>query len=140
MTREELFDKNPMIKIRDKYYSCPTSVTMALIGGKWKGVILSHLIAGKKRYGELRNSMPTITERTLSMQLKKMIADDLVKKKVYGSKPPMKVEYSLTEFGKSVTPLLQSIIEWGIFAGTEKGEFVELEDYQHSNGVGLRSS
>ena len=60
MNREELFEKKPMIKINDKLFPCPTSAAMELIGGKWKSVILTHLIEGEKRYNELRKEMPTV--------------------------------------------------------------------------------
>ena len=83
------------------------------IGGKWKTVILFHLMNEKLRYNELRKSMPTVTERTLSLQLKALEEDGLIKRKVYTSKPPLKVEYSLTDFGKTLIPLIQSIADWG---------------------------
>ncbi len=59
--------------------------------------------------------MPTVTERTLSLQLKVLEEDGLIKRKVYTSKPPLKVEYSLTDFGKTLIPLIQSIADWGDF-------------------------
>ena len=74
MDRKELFDKKPKIKINGKVSWCPTSAAMELIGGKWKSVILTHLIAGKRRYSELRKEIPGITERTLSLQLKQLEA------------------------------------------------------------------
>ncbi|WP_430300675.1 winged helix-turn-helix transcriptional regulator [Rapidithrix thailandica] len=86
-----------------------------MIGGKWKTVILFHLIEGTLRYNELRKEMPTVTERTLSLQLKALEEDGLIKRKVYTSKPPLKVEYSLTDFGKTLIPLIQSIADWGDF-------------------------
>ncbi len=124
MDRKELFEKKPMIKLHDKLFPCPTSAAMELIGGKWKSVILMHLIDRKKRYNELRKELPSVTERTLSLQLKQLEKDDLVSRKVYTKKPPLKVEYSLTEFGKTVIPILQAITEWGILAAYEKGEFI----------------
>ena len=125
MDRKELFEKKPMIKLHNKLFPCPTSAAMELIGGKWKSVILMHLIDRKKRYNELRKELPSVTERTLSLQLKQLEKDDLVSRKVYTKKPPLKVEYSLTEFGKTVIPIVQAITEWGILAAYEKGEFVE---------------
>ncbi len=94
-------------------YPCCTSLTMGVIGGKWKTVILYHLMDKKRRYNELRKSMPTVTERTLSLQLKALEKDGLIKRKVYTSKPPLKVEYSLTGFGKTLIPLIQAIADWG---------------------------
>ncbi|MEO9477033.1 MAG: helix-turn-helix domain-containing protein [Cyclobacteriaceae bacterium] len=99
--------------VKGKEYPCCTSVTMGIIGGKWKTVILYHLMDGTLRYNELRKQMPGVTERTLSLQLKQLEEDGVVERKVYTSKPPLKVEYSLTEFGKTLIPLLKSIAEWG---------------------------
>ena len=127
MDRDELFEKKPMIKIHDKLFPCPTSAAMELIGGKWKSVILFHMIEGEKRYNELRKIIPTITERTLSLQLKQLEIDGLIKRKVFAKKPPLKVIYSLTPFGTTLKPILQSITEWGITAAFEKGTFVERE-------------
>ncbi|MBK1439423.1 winged helix-turn-helix transcriptional regulator [Parapedobacter sp. ISTM3] len=86
---------------------------MRFIGGKWKAVILIYLVDGSKRYNELRKLMPTITERTLGLQLKQLEADGLIDRKVYTTKPPLMVEYSLTEFGKSLAPVLREIARWG---------------------------
>jgi DNA-binding HxlR family transcriptional regulator len=86
---------------------------MGIIGGKWKTVILFHLMDGTLRYNELRKTMPSVTERTLSLQLQALENDGLVQRKVYHTKPPLKVEYSLTEFGKTAIPLIQSIVDWG---------------------------
>ncbi len=105
-----------MYKFKGNNYPCCTSLTMGVIGGKWKTVILYHLIEGALRYNELRKEMPTVTERTLSLQLKTLEKDGIIKRKVYTSKPPLKVEYSLTDFGKTLIPLIRSIAEWGDFA------------------------
>ncbi len=124
MDKNEIYKKRPMIKLHEKLFPCPTSAAMELIGGKWKSVILIHLIGGKKRYNELRKEIPTITERTLSLQLKQLEKDDLISRKVFTKTPPLKVEYSLTDFSKSLVPVLQVISEWGLFAAEEKGEFI----------------
>lgn len=113
--------KRPIIQYHDKAFTCSTSFAMELIGGKWKSVILIYLISGKKRYSELRKLMPTITERTLSLQLKQLEKDGLVLRMVYTKKPPLKVEYSLTEMGQSLSPVLISIAEWGNKIAEEKG-------------------
>lgn len=98
-----------MLHFKGKDYPCCASLTMGVIGGKWKTVILFHLMNEKLRYNELRKSMPTVTERTLSLQLKSLEEDGLIKRQVYTSKPPLKVEYSLTEFGQTLIPLIKSI-------------------------------
>lgn len=105
-----------MYTIDNKAYPCCTSVTMKFIGGKWKAVILFHLTEGAKRYNELRKLIPTITERTLSLQLKQLEEDHIVNRKVYTEKPPLMVEYTLTDFGKTLLPVIEAITNWGIAA------------------------
>ena len=100
-----------MYCINGKEYPCCTSVTMGIIGGKWKTVILFHLIEGPLRYNELRKRMPGVTERTLSLQLKQQEEDQVIQRVVFTTKPPLKVEYSLTDFGKTLIPLLKTIAE-----------------------------
>ena len=113
-----------MYKFKGKEYPCCASLTMGVIGGKWKTVILYHLIDGTLRYNELRKEMPTVTERTLSLQLKTLEEDGIIKRKVYTSKPPLKVEYSLTDLGKTLIPVIQSIANWGVFVVNNKRENV----------------
>lgn len=86
---------------------------MGLIGGKWKSVILYYLIDGSMRYNELQKRMNSVTERTLSLLLKKLEEDGVIRKEIFNSKAPLKVEYSLTDFGKTLIPLLKSISDWG---------------------------
>ncbi|MGY6648053.1 winged helix-turn-helix transcriptional regulator [Wenyingzhuangia sp. IMCC45574] len=102
------------IKFKGKEYPCCTSLTMGIIGGKWKTVILFYLTQGTLRYSELRKKMPQVTERTLSLQLKALEEDGLISRRVYTSKPPLKVEYALTEFGKTTIPVINTIVEWGL--------------------------
>lgn len=104
-----------MYTFKGKTYPCCASLTMGIIGGKWKTVILFYLIDGTLRYNELRKKMPTVTERTLSLQLKTLEEDGIIKRKVYTCKPPLKVEYSLTPFGETLIPLIKSIADWGVF-------------------------
>lgn len=117
--------KKRLIKYNDKLFSCSTSIAMELIGGKWKTVILVYLIDGKKRYNELRKLISTITERTLSLQLKQLEKDGLISRKVYTKKPPLKVEYALTPFGETLIPILNAIANWGLDVVNEKGEIIE---------------
>lgn len=112
------------VKLEGKIYPCTVSLTMDLVGGKWKAVILYHLKEGSKRYNELRKELPTVTEMTLSLQLKQLEKDGLVSRKVFGEKPPIKVVYSLTDLGKTFIPVLEAITEWGNRVVTEKGEFI----------------
>ena len=112
------------VKLKGKIYPCTVSLTMDKVGGKWKAVILYHLKDAPKRYNELRKEMPSVTEMTLSLQLKKLEKDGLVSRKVYGKKPPIKVIYALTDLGKSFVPILEAITEWGNQVVSERGEFI----------------
>jgi DNA-binding HxlR family transcriptional regulator len=116
--------QSDFIKVKNKLYPCTVSVAMDLVGGKWKAVILYHLKDGRKRYSELRKGMPGVTERTLSLQLKQLEEDELISRQVFGEKPPIKVVYSLTDLGKSFTPVLDAITGWGNQIAAKKGEFV----------------
>lgn len=104
---------NSKIIYKGQEFPCCASLTMGVIGGKWKTVILYHLMNKTLRYSELRRKMPTVTERTLSLQLKKLEDDGIVKRSVYHKKPPLKVEYSLTLLGKTLIPVIQAIVDWG---------------------------
>jgi DNA-binding HxlR family transcriptional regulator len=98
---------------------------MDLVGGKWKTVILYHLKGEPKRYNELRKEMQSVTEMTLSLQLKQLEKDGFISRKVYGKKPPIKVVYSLTDFGNSFIPVLEAISKWGNQVVEEKGEYID---------------
>ena len=121
-------DKNVAFKLNGKLYHCAMDIIMEYIGGKWKTVVLWYLKDGTLRFSELKKRIPDITEKMLSIQLRTLEADGLIKRKVYGSKPPIRVEYSLTEFGKSLSETLHAIAKWGRDLGTNKGELVELEE------------
>jgi DNA-binding HxlR family transcriptional regulator len=96
-----------------KTFNCEKELTLTVIGGKWKMLILWHLgKEGTKRFGELKSLMPGITQRMLVSQLRELEEDLIVNRKVYPVVPP-KVEYSLTEHGKSLMPILESMYEWG---------------------------
>ena len=96
------------IKIPD----CPAEMTLRLIGDKWKVLILRDLMEGTKRFGELKKSIGTVTQKVLTAQLRAMEESGLVHRKVYAQVPP-KVEYSLTETGRSLKPVLDAMLEWG---------------------------
>ncbi len=91
---------------------CPVETTLSLIGDKWKILILRDLLAGTKRFGELRKSVGSVSQKVLTENLRKMEGDQLVSRKVYAEVPP-RVEYSLTELGKSLNPVLLSMKKWG---------------------------
>jgi DNA-binding HxlR family transcriptional regulator len=93
--------------------SCEMEVTLKMIGGKCKPLILYYLITnGKKRYSELQSFVYNIPKKTLTMQLRDMEADGLITRTVFSDVPP-KVEYSATELGKSLYPILESMCDWG---------------------------
>lgn len=112
------------VKVAGKTYPCTVSLAMDLIGGKWKAVILYHLKDTEKRFSELRKEIPLVTEMTLSLQLKQLEKDGIVTRKVYGEKPPIKVIYEMTDFGKTFIPALEAITNWGNQIVTQKGEFI----------------
>ena len=92
--------------------ACPVEITMGLIGEKWKVLIIRDLLIGTKRFGELRKSVTGITQKVLTNNLRQMESSGLIKRKVYAEVPP-RVEYSLTETGWSLKPILDSMVVWG---------------------------
>lgn len=95
-----------------KKYSIAVEATMDVIGGKWKPIILCHLGHGPKRTNELRKSIPNITQKMLTQQLRELEEDMIVHRKVYKQVPP-KVEYSITEHGQSLRNVLIEMSKWG---------------------------
>lgn len=94
------------------HYGCAVEAALDVIGSKWKGVVLFHLLDGKKRFNELRRLIPSVTQRMLTLQLRELEKDKVISRKVYPEVPP-KVEYSLTPLGQSLKPILFSLREWG---------------------------
>lgn len=92
--------------------ACPVEITMGLIGNKWKVLIVRDLLTGTKRFGELKKSVTGITQKVLTSNLRQMEESGLVKRKVFAEVPP-RVEYSLTETGFSLKPILDSMVQWG---------------------------
>lgn len=92
--------------------ACPVEFTLDVIGGKWKGILIYHLMDGTKRFNEFRRICPGITQRMLTLQLRELEEDGVVHREVYHQIPP-KVEYSLTEFGKTLTPIIKLMKDWG---------------------------
>ena len=101
--------------------ACPVETTLTLIGDKWKVLILRDLMPGTKRFGELKKSIGSVSQKVLTAQLRAMEENGLVHRKVYAEVPP-RVEYSLTDLGQSLKPILDSMWAWG-------------EGYQKQQGV-----
>lgn len=117
-------NKEKVFILNGKEYHCAMDVTMGFIGGKWKTVVLWYLRKDRKRFGELRKLIPNITEKMLSLQLKSLERDGLVARKIYPEVPP-RVEYYLTEFGKSLLPMLEEIARWGRTLAQAKGKMID---------------
>jgi DNA-binding HxlR family transcriptional regulator len=98
---------------------CPVDVTLEVIGGRWKTVVLYHLSQGTKRFSELRRSISGITQKMLTQQLRQMAEDGIIHREVYAQVPP-KVEYSLTPLGESLKPVVDAMCKWGTRHQQEK--------------------
>jgi len=103
-----------------KQYQCPVEATMDVIGGKWKIIIIHHLISETRRFSELRRLIPQVTQRMLTSQLRELESNGIVHREVYPQVPP-KVEYSLTEFGQTLESVLLVMHDWG-------DEFIKKEN------------
>lgn len=93
--------------------ACPVETTLTLIGDKWKVLILRDLMPGTKRFGELKKTIGSVSQKVLTAQLRAMEENGLVNRKVYAEVPP-RVEYSLTDLGRSLKPILDAMWSWGV--------------------------
>ena len=100
-------------KMPEELPACPVETTLSLIGNKWKDLILRDLMEGTMRFGQLKKSVGDISQKVLTAQLRDMEESGLVDRKVYAEVPP-RVEYSLTELGLSLKPVLDAMVEWGM--------------------------
>ncbi|OOM79686.1 helix-turn-helix domain-containing protein [Clostridium sp. BL-8] len=94
-------------------HPCPVETTLNIISGKWKGIILYRLLGGKKRFNELKRLIPSVTHRTLTLQLRELERDRILKRTVYAEVPP-RVEYELTDLGLSMSPIIKAMYDWGL--------------------------
>ncbi|HAD12566.1 MAG TPA: transcriptional regulator [Saprospirales bacterium] len=115
------------ILIRGELFHCALDLTMHYIGGKWKTIVLWYLRNDKKRFSELKKQIPDITEKMLSLQLKSLEEDGIVKRSVYAEVPP-RVEYELTDFGRTGIPVVEAIAQWGRDLGKKEGKLVSREE------------
>lgn len=108
-----IFDTLEVFTIKEKKkFNCTIEASMCFIGGKYKPIILWHLIDGTKRFSELQKLIPQATAHTLTLQLRELERDPLIHREVYPVVPP-KTEYSLTDLGKTLIPLINELREWG---------------------------
>lgn len=91
---------------------CAVEATLAVVGGRWKPVLLFHLLEGRKRFSDLCRAVPNATQRMITLQLRELEADGVVARHVFAQVPP-RVEYELTELGRSLEPLLLQMRDWG---------------------------
>lgn len=91
---------------------CDVEATLSVIGGRWKPILVCHLLEGRKRFGELRRLTPNATERMITLQLREMEADGVISRHVFAEVPP-RVEYEVTDFGRTLEPILISMQAWG---------------------------
>jgi DNA-binding HxlR family transcriptional regulator len=103
-----------------KRYGCPVELTMDVLGGRWRTVILSRLKEGTHRYGELRRLIPGISEKMLSQRLRELEEAGLISRRDLGTVPPH-VEYDLTPEGLGLAPVLQSLYDWGLAKAQAEG-------------------
>lgn len=97
---------------QESMYHCPVDAVLGVIGGKYKPIILYHLIDRTLRFSELHRYLPQSTPKMLTQQLRELEADGIIHREVYPVVPP-KTEYSLTEFGRTITPVLTAMCDWG---------------------------
>lgn len=110
-------------------FGCTVEATLSVIGGRWKPVILFRLMAGTRRFGELKKTISGITQRMLTNQLRELERDGVIKRQVYAEVPP-KVEYSLTILGQSLEPILHAMKDWGTDYLKSKKDNKEMIDHE----------
>ncbi|MDA8223610.1 MAG: helix-turn-helix domain-containing protein [Desulfitobacterium hafniense] len=97
---------------KEEMPACPVATTVQLIGSKWKLLIMRNLLTGTQRFGELKKSIPGISQKVLTDSLRSMEEDGIITRKVYAEVPP-RVEYSLNELGESMRPIISAMEQWG---------------------------
>jgi DNA-binding HxlR family transcriptional regulator len=123
-----------MIKFKDIEYNCSMELTLDVIGGKWKPLIIWHLAEKTMRFSELKRTLPHITQKMLTQQLRGLEESGLVNRFVYTQVPP-KVEYSLTDYGKSLVPVLSTLCEWGV----NYAHSIQLHDKNHIRHIQINN-
>lgn len=116
----------------NKEYACAFEFALDMVSGKWKGLILWHLSSGTMRYGEIKKSLGTITQKMLTQTLRDLETKQLISRKVYPVVPP-KVEYTITPYGENLIPIFKMMQEWGNEVGGKIGESYECESNAYQN-------
>jgi DNA-binding HxlR family transcriptional regulator len=98
--------------VRQKSYGCPTELTVSVLGGKWRVVILAYLKEDVHRLGELKRRLPGISGKVLTQQLRALAREGLIRRTIH-SEVPARTEYELTEYGRTLIPVLEAIYQWG---------------------------
>jgi len=106
---------------RQKSFGCPTELTVSILGGKWRVVILAYLKEGVHRYAELKRRMPGVSGKVLTQQLRALGREGLIERTIY-SEVPARTEYQLTEYGESLVPVLDAIYRWGLHHGKRRAD------------------
>ncbi|GHO80625.1 putative HTH-type transcriptional regulator YdeP [Ktedonobacter sp. SOSP1-85] len=123
------------MKQQQKTAGCPVEVTLSIVGGKWKLQIVYCLLNGTKRFGELRRLIPATTQQMLTLQLRELEQAGIIHRQVYAQVPP-KVEYSLTESGRSLEPIVYQIHAWGEWYCEQNNiEYWQLSDNMEDHGI-----
>jgi len=113
-----------------KTYHCTVEAALDVIGGKWKPIILWHLKDNVLRFNELQKGLPGVNSKMLTKQLRELEGDGVIRRKVYAEVPP-RVEYTITEFGKTVLPILEALCTWG-------AQYLGVEDVGTKGASGCR--
>jgi len=127
LVRKSSYGKEQMMKSQSEPV-CPVELTLSIVGGRWKLPIVYRLLSGTKRFGELRRLIPDATQQLLTLQLRELEQMGILHRQVYAQVPP-KVEYSLTELGRSLEPIVLQIYAWGQWYCNQQGiEYWHLSD------------
>ncbi|KAB7888858.1 winged helix-turn-helix transcriptional regulator [Poseidonibacter ostreae] len=113
-----------MYKINDKEYECSVAVTLDIFNDKWKLFIIWHLLAENKRFKDLHQCIPEVSQKTLTIKLKELELKNIINREVF-AEVPTKVVYSLTDSGKKLRPLFKDMFHWGITYVKDHGEVLE---------------
>ncbi len=130
----------PRAKLVKDFPGCAVEAALSFIDGKWKGVLLFHLLSGTQRFNELRRKLPSVTQRMLTRQLRELEEAGLVRRTVHPVVPPH-VDYDLTPLGRSMEPVIRALAIWGqtyVFCGEEGAHVMPPEKQTELQGAALR--